>query len=363
MSTITEASALNQQGWRAGLQAEAELSTFMTLFEGEEQDSAIQTQESPQSQRGSTLTRRFTRINQDEKPKGEGDTVLGQESTEEEFEDSLAIRYLSFDGVVKNWNWEQQLVSFDRKKEVISRLALQWAYTWERGIINQLAGNTLVNTGWTNYGGSGCNIVTAQDANHTYWCQPNSGTTATDAQVAAAPSAVLDTRVIDDLETQAASRSWYKWPISPCNTPWGPLYVLVCFGTGFQQIKENGSGSDFFTLAQAEIQGGGDYDDSPLIKGGGFIYNQTLVLRSDFCPQGITSSAAQANTRVAVFFGANAAACRFGESYTDGDHIGYSEHAQHRRLSILTDSVFGYNRTVVDGESWAAVRVVHYSSK
>ena len=75
------------------------------------------------------------------------------------------------------------------------------------------------------------------------------------------------------------------------------------------------------------------------------------------------SGAAQANTRVAVFLGANCCSCRFGESYTDGDHIGYSEHAQHRRLSILTDSVLGYKRTVVDGESWAAVRVVHYSSK
>jgi len=362
MSDIGYGSALNLTKAKAGLILEAELSTPLSAFVGTEDTSAFVLEDRAGATRGSTFNIRFTAANRNEAPKGAGDPTVGSESTEAEYEDSVALRYLKYDGKVENYILEQGLVDFDRKAQVLSRLALQWAYLDERTVFNQLVGNTLVNTGYTDYGFSGGNIVTAQDANHIYYCPDGSGANTTDAQVAGDATSVLDTHVIDDLVTRATSTAWVDWPMVPADTPFGPLYILICHGTGFQQIKENSTGSDMYDLSKAAIQGGLDLSMSPLITGEGFIYGKTLVLRSDFAPQGITTGAAQANTRCAAFFGARAGHWMYGESFSDGDHLGYSEHVVHRRLSILTDTVRGFKRTIVNGTSWSSFRVVHYSA-
>ena len=364
MSTLTYGSPQNELSYRPGLILEAELSTVFSAFDGSDDlSSAFLLEDRPGQGRGTNLTRKFSKINRDEAPKIKGAPIVGVESTESEFTDAMDMRYFSFDGYIDNYVAEQNMVSYDLKAQRVARLALQWAYLKEKWVINQLTGNTLVNTA-ADYGLSGGNIVTAQDAAHTVYAPDASGgANANDAAVAAdVDSAVLDTRIIDNLVTRAGSLAYVEWPIAPCDTPFGPLYVLVCHGTGYEQIKANSSGSDFFTIAQAAIQGGLDLSMSPLITGEGFIYDKTLVLKSDFCPQGITGGAAQANTRVATFFGANAGAWMNGEGYTDGDHLGYSEHMIHRRLSILTDTMRGFKRTIVNGQSWASFRVVHYSA-
>src|SRR4030095_8464550 len=109
------------------------------------------------------------KINRDEIPKVKGAGIVGSESTEQEFIDSMDMRYFSMDGFIDNYVAEQNMVSYDLKGQRVSRLALQWAYNKEGNVINQLTGNTLVNTA-ADYGLSGGNIVTAQDANHTVYC-------------------------------------------------------------------------------------------------------------------------------------------------------------------------------------------------
>lgn len=361
MSTLGYNSPLTQQSIRSGLILESELSTVCSAFQGTEDSSALVVESRDEGKRGDTLVMRFAKINATEAPKTKGQTIIGQESETQEYEDSLKMRYFSYDGKVENVPAEQNLVSFNLFTREVSRLALQWAYLKEQWVINQLTGNTLVNTA-ADYGFSGGNVVTAMDANHTYYAPNSSGTYQTsDANVAGQTTSVLDTRVIDDLITRATSRSYVSWPMAPADTPFGRLFILLCHGEGYQQIRENSSGSDIYDLSKAAIQGGLDISDSPLITGEGFIYDKTLVLRTDFAPQGITGGAAQANTRVAAFFGARAGHWIYGEGYEDGDHLGYSEHQQHRRVSILTDTVAGFKRTIVNGETWGSFRVVHYS--
>lgn len=362
MSTTGYSSPLNLTRDRAGLILEAELSTPTSAFEGTSDTDAFVYEDRAGATRGSTHQITFAGINRNEAPRGAFEPVIGNESTGAEYTDTINLRYLSLAGKVENFLLEQGLVNFSKKDQEVSRLARQWAYIRERSIINQLVGNTLVNTGYTDYGFSGGNIVTAQDSNHIVYCPDSSGTNASAAEVAADTTSVLDCGVVQDLITRAQSTAYTAWPIVPCDTPFGSLYVLICHPTGYTQLRSSAAGEEVYDLYKAAIQGGVDLSMSPLMTAEGFIYNKTLVLKSDFCPQGITASAAQANTRVAAFFGARAGHWVYGEGFTDGDHLGYSEHTIHRRLSMLTDTVWGFKRTIVNGESWGAFRVVHYSA-
>ena len=365
MAAIGFGSSYNEQLYRPGIILESELATPLAAFRGEDgSDCAFPVLERQGLGRGSNVKLRFSGVNHNTIPLINGQNVVGNEQNiSTEYEDSMELRYFGFSDAIENEVVEQNLVSWSRRSQKLSGIALLWAELWETWTINQLVGNTLVNTGYTaDYAGSGGNIVTAMDSQHTYWAPQSNGTaTGSDANVAAQASAVLDTRVIDDLVTRASSRAFLTYPIAPCDTPFGKLYVLVCHPMGYQSIIENSSGSDLYDITRAAIQGGMDLSMSPLVNAEGFIYKKTLVIKSDFCPQGITGGAAQANTRVAAFFGARAGHWLFGEGYTDGEHLGYKEHDVLRRTTMLTDTVAGFKRTIVNGLSWSSFRVVHYT--
>lgn len=365
--TIVYGGALDQQTWKAGLIAEAEVATVTNEFTGSEDNprAAFALCERTGAKRGSTLTRTFTVLDPNELPKASA-IVIGQEADVTLYTQSIVIRYFHLERAIENIVTEQDLVTHDQKQLRVSDMAQQWAYWFEKCRINHLVGNTLANaTANVNedYNLSMGNAVVAMDTAHIYRCRQANGTIpGTDAAVAAATDAILDTRAIDDLVTRASSRSILGYPIAPCDTPFGPLYVLLADPEGYQQIRENGTASDFYDIHKAAIQGGLDLSESSLSTGEGFIYNNTLVLRSDFCPRGITSSAEQANTRVCAFFGANAGAEMYGDGYDSADNkLGYDEFRVMRRLSLMSDTVTGFQRTIVNGVSWASIRVVHYT--
>lgn len=359
-SSIGYNDLLNEKTYRSGVTLAAQLQTYKFNFVGgEKTNNGVILCERPGAGRGDKVQLRFADINRNERPKTRMSQVLGQESGTPRYTDEVALRYLLFDGGVENIAADQQLVSFALKRGEIERIARQWAYTWDIGWINQLAGNTTVNT-VDDFALSGGNTVTALDAAHLYMA-PGASVWTTPAQVAADTTAVLTTRVIDSAITKMTSSLYVSYPATPCETPFGDLFVCLASPTGYQQIRQNGASSDFYDISKAAIQGGNAFLSNPIISGEGFIHNNTLVLKTDFMPQGITAGAAQANTRMAVIFGGRACHLLFGEGFADGDHLGWSEHLIHRRWSCLADTVYGLKRTIVNGQTWGSCGITHYS--
>lgn len=355
--------ALVEKTYRPGVILEAEMATNVMKLSGPEAEKsnyAFQIVDRPGNGRGDNIEIRFATINDSEWPTSSKVDPLGQESSTRYLTDSVSMLYQKLTGGVDNVMEGQEEVSFDLVDGENSRIALQWGYVFENWVMNQITGNTVANTTAADYAACGCQAVTAMDANHTYYC--GSGNT-TDALVAADANAVPTTQTINDLVYKATTKKFVKWPLVPAKTPFGDLYIFLVDGYGYKSIRENGTESDFYDLAKAEIQGGLDIMTSPLITGEGFIYDKTLVLKTNFAPKGITSSAAQDNTRVASFLGARAGHWMFGSQYTNGNHLGYSTFTVHRRLSIVVDTIAGFKRTIVDGESYGAWRVVHYADK
>ena len=326
-------SSLKEQAWRAGVTLEAERATNMMAFAGKDEYDAFRIHYG--GDRGDKLTHRFSRLNR-RNPKVLGDPVLGHEADTEKLEDSLFIRYFLLDGAIENTVGSQQLISFDEKDLQRSLRAREWGELYEQWIINQLVGNTHTSvTTAADNGLSGGNAPVAPDADHWYFV-PDSAANADEAAVAADSASVMTSDVIDELVMRMQSKAYVEWPIAPCNTPFGQLYVMVVHPTGFKQIKANTADSDIYDIARAKIQGGNSVDENELITGAGFIYENTLVLKSDFCPAVI------ANARRGAIFGAGALDIRFGEGYTDGEHLGYAEQTHlPRRWSFIVDTVAG----------------------
>lgn len=387
---IFSGNPLAQQNWRAGVTVESERAQALMIFEGKKNDDGIVELDRPNGQPGDIINVRFSAPNRTEIPGTDSSTIVGQEQGTNYKNVSVQMRYMVKSGAIINEESEQNLVSFDLKRNEVGRIAREWAETKELSHLRQLAGydgvipsgagfptqpggGQGVNT-IPNYTLSGGNLVLPPDKK--WYLVPGSGSPTTETGVAALASAQLSNRVIEEVIKRFQSRDYgINWPMAPMRTPWGMKYVLLVSGSGYQQMRQNSSTNDMYDLFRAELQGGGTWENNSLISGQGFHYDNVVVLRSDFLPWGIVNAgpgapsgtgAAQANCRRAVLLGQRAAHCIYGSGFTGGDHFGYSEFPVHRRLSIIVDTNYGFARTVLDvgtaaQESFGCAVISHYS--
>lgn len=374
-SAFPPGSSFTTQAYKAGLILEAERATRVMPLASKDENAAIVIEDFGGTKRGANLKMRFRtqRTFGSWTPKTRGVAILGSEASRTVLEDDLSLNYFSItDGAVELPEADQQNIEWDligAEHESMAKEAAEWL---EGNVMAQLSGYTVYNDTslYPDYALSGANIVTNFDADHHYMCPDSSGANATEALVAADSTAVLTTRVFDEVGKRLRSKAYLDYPIPPASTPWGNLYVALVHGTGIQQLRENSSDSDFYDLTRAMIEGGMDTTLTALWTGESFIYNgKFLILESDFCTQGLsgvaagatTTGTAQANTRRAIVLGARAAHCIYGEGYVDGEHLGYTEHQRHRELSMQIDTVWGFKATIVNSQRWASFCITHYS--
>lgn len=392
-TTITTGSSLAQQNWRAGVIVESERTCVVKQLEGTKSSSCIVYEDRPDGGRGASITMRVTQPNHGEIPITAFANVIGQESGTTYTDVGLVMNYQGFTGGVPNVPVEQNLVSFNLKRGEVGRVARQVSEHTEASTLRQLAGftGTITPTGgtavsvnsFTDYVMSAGNPVVAPDGTKSngkggkwFLVPPVSGSAnTTETGIAGNPSSIFSSRVVDEVLKQWTSRDYVEWPMAPAKTPWGEYFVCLVSSQGYQQFKLNSSQSDYYDLARAEIQGGGGYDNSPLVDRKGLIYDKTIIINSDFLPPGVVNAgpgaptgtgANQANVKRAVFLGARAGHCTYGSGYTNGNHLGFSEVTLHRHWSILVDTIWGLNRVVCNAgtgvaESFGCGVISHYS--
>lgn len=368
MAAITPGSSYDVRAVQSGLILDAELARPLSAFEGDEDDPRVAFPALTRAgeKRGSQVVRRFHATNRTRIPRSV--YRFGEEgSIANPYEDSLSMGYIQFDDAVENAIEEQNLVNWDLVGARLAEFGQNWGNYFERSKVNQLVGNTAANSLGEagKYIESGCNIVTAFDEAHIYRVpQADGGANLTDADVGNDATSLMTSAVLDTLATRANSTAWYTFPIAKCKTPFGrDAYICLVHGTGYQQLLDNTDGNKIYDLMKAAIQGGVDLSGTCFDKAEGFFYNDTLVLKSDYLPNGLaTSSTYDTNTRTFAWFGANAGGSVHGEKFaTKDDSIGYKEHVLMRRLAMLTDTVWGFKRTIVTSTSYASIRGVHYS--
>jgi hypothetical protein len=370
-TTIPSGSALNLLVARKGVTGEAELSTFITLLSGDGDDYAFPILDREGVKAGDSVEIRLEAVRDDSDLFGPNAQILGNEKSLQFYKDTMAMRYLSVPYAIENVDFDQQMVPINLRKRSMKAIGKIWRYRREAMVINQLAGNLAANTETGEFGGTyervGGNALASYggvgiDSGHII----RAGAEANDTDVGTDANNIMEIDLIQEAVTRASSNSYagQKVAIAPCRTPWGELYVCIMKGTQFRQLMTYATTNEFTMIEQAKIQGGMPAEVSAYISGPGAIYDRTLLLVSDFIPQGIAGGAAVANTRRAIFFGAQAGHWLYGEGHTEGDHLGYSEHMVHRRWSAQADSVFGFKGTEISelAERWASFVITTYSA-
>lgn len=349
--------------YSAGVTLQAELSKPFGQFEGSEPTNLIVTEERQGTGRGDEIEIRFVTMDRTALPLTDGEVLIGNELDSTQYGHRIKLDYYQQGVALENVRVEQDMLSYDIRKPKLFELGEIWAQWFEKIRIYHAVGHatTAINAE-LKYRASAANPVVAYNSENIYYVQ-GANTNTTDAQVAADTAAILTTDVIDDLMAEVVDPSIDRWPIVPCNTPFGDLYVLAVHPQGLKQIRSSNADNEFRPIVHSTLQGGSDYADSPFAQGGGFIYNNVLVVGVPWMPKGLTAGADQANTRAAVLGGARLLTQIFGEHSAEGDHLGYEEHRVLRRLTMQADTVCGINRTIVNGKTWGGIRVVHYSAR
>lgn len=374
-TSVTSSHALAQTAYRTGLILETETRALMMALTGTDDESVLVIEDSPGTKRGTIEKIRFQARNRAPLPKGRGGINFGNEGTDDWYEYQFGMGYLSLaDRALENAVSDQNEVDFSLKESGHIGMALDAAAIIESSLIHQLAGYTPVNSSaytkdGTQYVLSGCNACTEPDTESHFFCPDASGANTTEAQVAADSTAVLTNRFVDKVIRKKTSRAFSTWPMAPAKTPWGKGYVCLSTQEGLDQVKANSTSTDIYDLAKACIQGGMPPENSALWTGEGFKINNVFYLASDWLPLGCSGATAGAtttgtaisNVQRALILGARAGHIRYGESYTGGNHLGYTEHIVHRRLSMQIDTVWGVSATIVNSKRWASAVISHYT--
>lgn len=340
--------AFSQEAWSRVLQFEVERSVVGLSFVSTRPDATICRKYDLEKGPGDRVTLKFA-------PYTDTDGITVSQSVFDNAgriqfrDDQLLIDYLGNPYLLDN-QMDQQRVSDDLRRIVYVHQKKFWHRRMETIILNQLGGylpgNTfrLDPTSPLNLQYAGHNTIPATDANHL----TREGGLATDELVAADDTATIDLQTILDLEAKAASKrrlitdAGLDYPIAV-----GPdgYYDWIIDTQGWLQLGANTTATEFRELKQAEIQGGNKVKGNALYNGFRGMYSRTRIHVSDFVAQGVktSDSTTQPNVRRSVFLGAGAGAIAYGQGYGEGSHIDWSyERFEHKKLSILTDSVFGF---------------------
>lgn len=369
-----------QKIWRPALNHQAERSWITQLLTGDEEDSIIRIQDEPQRQAGDTIQIRFSPTI-DQPGFGEDDDIEGQEASLRFDFDEMKIGYWAFAYSARN-QMTMQRVNIDTKKAALQKLPVNWRRYRERSIFHQLCGSTFVNnsTGLAaaavidpeyarfthkNFNMGAMNEVVAVDANH----QVFAGDATSFATIGTDDTISLE--LFDRLVEKSKSARGVDYPIAPTNLGY---WLAVISVEGERQLRAATSTGEWADLQHKLLQGGAPWAKSALATGGVLgVYNNVLIVVSDFLPRGVDSgspNAPVANTRTGLFLGAKAACMAYGKGYTgENNHLDWTEQIRSYKVwGVAADSVWGCKRTIFpnldgDDETYGLCTFGYYSAQ
>ncbi len=358
-STVTPigtSSSVAQKIWRPVLNHQAERSWISHLLIGTDEDSCIQLQDEPSKMHGDTVQVRFSPTI--EQPGfGEDDDIEGNEADLRFDFDEFKIGFHAQAYKQRN-QMSQQRININIKKAALQKLPVTWKRWRERTIFGQLGGATYLNSAaglaaiqlidteyltLTNYSDNrltAMNAATAFDSSHLIYAGASNSSA---ANVAADTTATMSLGLIDALVERAESRAALNYPIPPCNLGY---WVLVISPEQKRQLRQATSSGDWADLQRAMLEGGLPWDDSEFKRGAVGIYNNTLICVSDYLPRGRDSADVPvALTKMALFLGAKSGVIAYGQGYTDGQHLDWTEQVTNYKVwGVSADSVWGAKR-------------------
>ena len=276
------------------------------------------------------------------------DTAEGQEEALVTYTDDLVIDQLRH-SVKSKGQMSEQRIPFSVRNE--ARIALQdwWANRFDTAIINQLAGNTAQ----TNIRYTGNQPVTAQDSTHSF--RPNSKTS--DATLSAADT--MSITLIDSLVEKAKT---LDTPIRPVMVGGSPHYCLYLHPSQVTSLRTSTTTGQWLDIQKSAMQGG-QIADNPVFTGALGVYNGVVLKENTRIPLGVNGTSTVANTRRAIFAGAQAACIGFGRDNGPNEMTWVEELFDYQnQLGVLAGAIFGVKRSIYNSESFGTITLSTYAT-
>lgn len=285
--------------WSHEVFKEALKKTYAAKFMGTSSDSLLQVRNEMKTE-GDRVTVHLRMQLAGAGISGDG-TLEGNEEQLTVYTDNVFIDQLRH-AVRSGGRMSEQRVPFEVRDEAKDGLADWWADRLDASFFNQIAGNTTeADVRYT-----GLQAAIAPDANHAIVGGGVGSTTSTTASLSDSAGLRFTVGAIDRAVERAKTLSPAIRPIMV-----GGKEFYVCFIHPYQETDLRRGAASVSDMSWADIQRaameGGKISDNPIFTGALGVYNNTILHSSTRVPSGL------ANTRRAIFCGAQAAAVAFGK--------------------------------------------------
>jgi len=288
----------------------------------------------------------------------ENETQEGNEEGITRYSDELLINELGHAHRVRSERTiDAQRVPYNFREECYDSLKDWTADRIDTWFFNQLAGNTTVNLSSKYLG-----FNTATNPSSTRVFRGGTSNT-TDQAVGGDNTAGFKLSMIDKAVNRAKTTSPMLRPIKGL----GKDVDYVCFIHPDQTLSlraDTATAGNWFDLQGKRLQGG-EGDKNGLYTGALGVYNRTLIVENTRVPQGVhsTSSAAVANSRRAIFCGAQALGLAFGKSGGVGKFDWKEELFDYgREFGVRASWIAGIKKTIYNNVDYGTIVLTTYAA-
>lgn len=291
--------ALAVKTWAKRLIREALKATFCYQFMGEEDTNLVQIKNEVSKGPGDQVTIGLRMQLAGDGVLGDG-TLEGNEESLITYNDALIINQLRH-AVKSAGRMSEQRVTFSVRAEALSGLRDWWADRIDTWLANQIAGYTpQADTRYT-----GLQAVAA----------PSSTRLMIQGQAAESSLTTSDTFNLNLIDKAVAKAKTTSPLIRPLMIKNKPHFVAFLHPWQVYSLRTSTSDGQWFDIQQAVLKGG-DVKDNPIFTGALGMYNNTILHEWTRLPNAVQSGAAKANTKRAVFCGAQSALFAMGQGQT-----------------------------------------------
>ena len=332
--------------WSKRLYREALKATWYSKFMGETTDSLIQVKTELDKGAGDRVTIGLRMQLTGDGVQGDG-TLEGNEEALTTYSDNLFIDQLR-NAVRSAGKMSEQRIPWSIREEAMAGLRDWWAGRLDTSMANQLAGYTVETD--TRYTGNQATI--APDANHIL----------IQGQVTEAALTTTNTMDLSILDKAVAKAKTLTPMIRPVKVDGDDYYVALLHPFQVYSLRTNTNVGQWLDIQKAAMTGG-EVSDNPIFTGALGVYNNVVLHEDSRMPAGVNGVAAVANTRRAVFAGAQALSMAFGQKNQDQQATWVEELFDYgNQLGVSAGMIFGLKKTVFNSQDFSTIVLSTYGA-
>ena len=277
-------------------------------------------------------------------------TLTGNEEAPLTFGDSLYVHELAH-AILLVGPISDQRILFDRRKTGRNRLADWYAARTDHSAANQLGSYTPQTD--TRYTGLQAVIAATRQI-----IAPN-GTTPNSDAATLNNTGTFTINLIDQAELQAKSLTN---GIRPLKVGGRSFYVMFMHTSQATDMRTNTSVGQWLDIQKAAMTGG-DIGDNPIFWEALGQYHRTLIHENSRVTNSVANAGtAVANTKRALFCGAQAATMAFGRAQTNDQKFTWLEELRDfgRQIGIGVSAIWGLKKVVFNAKDFGVVVVDSY---